>query len=194
MSPKRSAAVFLDRDGTLIRDVGYLCRLDQVEILPGGAEALKLLRNNGLKIVVVTNQSGVGRGFLSEPELHEIHETLIGSFAARGAKIDAIYYCPHHPTEGLDGYRVVCDCRKPNAGMLRRAAEQLHLDLGASYVVGDQATDMELAARVGAKGVWIHVGSQTRPAWLRASYVAADLRQAARWVIGNLRSNRRLGG
>lgn len=194
MSPKRSAAVFLDRDGTLIRDVGYLCRLDQVEILPGGAEALKLLRNNGLKIVVVTNQSGVGRGFLSEQELHKIHEALIESFAARGAEIDAIYYCPHHPTEGFDGYRVICDCRKPNAGMLRRAAEQLQLDLGASYVVGDQATDMELAARVGAKGVWIHGGSQTRPAWPRSFYVAADLRQAAQWVIGNLRSNRRLGG
>jgi D-glycero-D-manno-heptose 1,7-bisphosphate phosphatase len=193
MAPKKSA-VFLDRDGTLIRDVGYLRRLDQVEILPGVAEALKSLCNSGLRIVLVTNQSGVGRGFLSEEKLQEIHKILVESLAARGGKIDAIYYCPHHPTEGLNGYRMTCDCRKPNDGMLRRAAKELRLDLGASYVVGDQASDMELAARVGAQGVWIYDGSRPcarRPA---SAFVAVDLSQAAQWVLANLNFNRPPGG
>lgn len=195
MPVEKSAAVFLDRDGTLVRDVGYLSRPDQIEIVPRGSEALKLLRQNGLKIVVVTNQSGVARGMLSEQELCNIHAAILESLALNGAKVDAIYYCPHHPTEGLGRYRVACACRKPNTGMVRQAARELRLDLGASYVIGDQVIDMELAARAGAKGVWIEGGSgfgQEAPPACR--FVAADLWQAAEWVVGNLELDRRAEG
>lgn len=187
MSVAKSAAVFLDRDGTLIRDVGYLSRLEQLEILPRGAEALKLLRASGLKLVVITNQSGVARGMLTEQELGKIHEVLRETLAACGAPVDAIYYCPHHPSEGLDRYRIACNCRKPNVGMVLRAAEDLRLDLGASYVIGDQAIDMELAGRIGAKGVWIDGGAASPQAPMTpVCYVAGSLWQAAEWVAGNL--------
>lgn len=186
MPRRKSTAVFLDRDGTLIRDVGYLTRIDQVEILPYVPEALKLLAEHGLRTVIVTNQSAVARGMLSEQDLRHIHQALLERLEARGGKIDALYYCPHHPTEGLGCYRIICDCRKPNPGMVRRAAEELQLDLGASYVVGDQGIDMELAARAGARGVRLNDGHGPEGVSPKASYVAANLWQAAKWVVGRL--------
>ena len=155
-------AVFVDRDGTLIRDVGHLCRPEQVEILPRVPEALRLVRDAGFKVVVVTNQSVIARGRLTEDQLAEIHRQLVHRLAELGGQVDGVYYCPHHPTEGLGSYRPLCDCRKPNTGMIRRAAAELGLAVSRSYVVGDQLTDMELAARSGAKGVWIHPVARPR--------------------------------
>ncbi|HWO43605.1 MAG TPA: HAD family hydrolase [Candidatus Eisenbacteria bacterium] len=189
MAVEKSAAVFLDRDGTLVRDVGYLRRPEELEILPRAAEALARLRQGGLKIVVVTNQSGIARGLLSEQRLAAIHALLVERLAAGGATVDGIYYCPHHPTEGVGAYRRACDCRKPNTGLVRRATEELAIEPRASYVVGDQSVDMELAGRVGAKGVWIdgRTGPRVGPA-PRCSYVATDLWDAAQWVIEDLES------
>jgi len=151
MTLPSSPGVLVDRDGTMVRDVGYLTSLDQLEILPGVPEAIRLLCAHGLKVAVVTNQSAVGRGFLQEEELARIHRELEHRLAASGARVDGVYYCPHHPTEARGSYRVACACRKPNAGLAERAAAELKLDLGSSYVVGDQASDMELAARIGAR-------------------------------------------
>ena len=105
--------------GTLIRDVGHLCRADQVEILPRVPEALRLVKDAGFKVVVVTNQSVIARGRLTEAQLTEIHRQLFHRLAEFGAQVDSVYYCPHHPTEGFGSYRRACDCRKPNTGMIR---------------------------------------------------------------------------
>lgn len=157
MSASRpGAAVFLDRDGTLIREVGHLSRPGEVEILPGVGAALRNLRDYGFKLVVVTNQSAVARRRLSEPDLAVIHDLLREKLAAEGAFLDAVYYCPHHPSEGQGEYRVLCNCRKPRTGMVDRAAADLRLNRQASYVVGDQSTDMALAAQVGATGILLH--------------------------------------
>jgi len=147
-----AAAVFLDRDGTILRDVGYLSRQEQIEILPRVPEAIRLLKKKGYKIVVVTNQSA---GAYRKSNLKQIHEEMRARLAAAGATLDAGYYCPHHPSEGVPLYRILCDCRKPNTGMIRRAAEELGLEPARSYVVGDQAIDMELAVRAGASEIWI---------------------------------------
>jgi len=154
-------AVFLDRDGTLIREVGYLCRPEQMELLDGAAAALRALRSGGFKIVVVTNQSAVARGWLTEAALNELHRLLRDRLANLGALLDGIYYCPHHPTEGIGAYRLACDCRKPNPGMIHRAAGELALDPSRSFVVGDQNVDRELALRVGATPVSVRSNGET---------------------------------
>jgi D-glycero-D-manno-heptose 1,7-bisphosphate phosphatase len=176
-------AVFVDRDGTLIRDVGYLCRREQLEILPQVPAALRLIRRKGYKIIVITNQSAVARGQLTEEALGCIHEELLARLAQLGADLDAVYYCPHHPTVGAAPYRQACDCRKPNAGMVFRAAAELGLAPERSYVVGDQVIDMELAARSGARGVWLQ-GSGTSAVDLPcgAVHAAANLWEAACWL------------
>lgn len=181
----RGAAVFVDRDGTLIREVGYLRRVDQVEILPGVPEALALLREFGFKAVMVTNQSAVARGWLSEDELGRIHGALNAELALSGVSLDGIYYCPHHPTEGIDPYRLECRCRKPGTGMVERACAELRLDCAASYVVGDQESDMELAARVGAAAVLINgENGPTSEIDIKPAALARDFLTAARWIVG----------
>lgn len=178
--------VLVDRDGTLIRDVGHLSRVEQIEVLPRAADALRLLRARGLKIAIVTNQSAVGRGLLDEKGLEAIHRELVKRLAAEGASVDAIYYCPHHPTEAVGAYRMRCDCRKPDTGMALRAAAELNLDLARSYMIGDKPSDMDLAARVGARGILIDAelaansGAAARDIWQAAERVVADLEARAR--------------
>lgn len=188
----KALAVLLDRDGTLIRDVGHLSRVEKIELLPGVPEAIRLLRRNGLKVVIVTNQSAVGRGFLTESGLAQIHHELTRLLAISGAVLDAIYYCPHHPTEGLGAYGTACECRKPNAGLAQKAAEELNLDLGRSYVVGDQSSDMELALRIGAKGIRIRdrgpEGGELEDK--AALVVVEDLWEAAQWIVRDLYGRR----
>ena len=189
---KKAPAVFIDRDGTLISDVGYLNRPDQVEILPRVAEAIRLLREQGFLLVVVTNQSAVARGRLTEENLGRIHGALNARLAQDGAQLDGIYYCPHHPTEGVGPYHVECDCRKPNTGMIVKAVSDLGLDPSSSYVVGDKTSDMELAERIGAKGVRIASqlvvgGDSPAPKYP----VVADLWQAAEWIVGDFKQSSR---
>jgi D,D-heptose 1,7-bisphosphate phosphatase len=178
----RGAAVFLDRDGTLIRDVGYLRRADQIEILPGVPAALRLLHDHGFKLVVVTNQSAVARGWVSEQDVDRINQTLVAELGAQGARLDAIYYCPHHPVEGKGVYKQVCSCRKPNTGMIERACMELGLNPCDSYVVGDQEHDIELAGRVGATGLLIRASGA--PVTGGATVACAlDLHAAALWIV-----------
>jgi D-glycero-D-manno-heptose 1,7-bisphosphate phosphatase len=190
-SSDKRAAVFLDRDGTLIRDVKYLCAVEQIEILPGAVAALLLLRDHGFKLVVVTNQSAVARGRLSELGLQAIHAELMKRLGRDGAVLDAIYYCPHHPTEGLGNFRRICECRKPKTGMIERAARELDLDPKLSYVVGDKWTDIELAEGAGATGIFIR-GDEAEAGAVRGFDVplVADLRQAAEWIVGHSHSVR----
>jgi len=189
---KRMRGVFVDRDGTLIRDVGYLNRLDQLELLPGVPEAVRLLRRQELKVAVVTNQSAVARGLLQENDLIKIHHEIKRRLAIEGAILDGIYYCPHHPTEGQEPYRRICECRKPKPGLVDRASRELGLDPSRSYVVGDQLIDMQLAVAVGSKGVLIkNVGSESEGRGAPvpgqdadiALYTARDFADAAQWIL-----------
>jgi D-glycero-D-manno-heptose 1,7-bisphosphate phosphatase len=189
MKFKKHKAVFLDRDGTICEEVGYLDSVEQMRLLPRAAEAVRLLNRHGFKAVVVTNQSGVARGFFPESRLEELHAEMTRQLRELGAQIDAIYYCPHHPTEGYPPYLQECNCRKPSIGLLQRAAEDLDLDLSSSYMIGDHFSDVECGQRVGAQTILLLTGhgqetlakSET---WSKLpSYIAQDLYEAVQWIM-----------
>jgi D-glycero-D-manno-heptose 1,7-bisphosphate phosphatase len=142
-------AIFVDRDGVVLEMVDYLNRIEQVVLAPGVARAIRAANDTGVPLVIVTNQSAIARGLLTEPGLHAIHAHMKELLAAEGARVDAIYYCPHHPEAGVTAYRRDCDCRKPKPGMLRQAAADLGLDLSRSVMVGDNATDIEAGHKAG---------------------------------------------
>jgi len=146
-------AVFLDRDNTLIEDPGYLSDPSAVKLLPGVELAMKSLAQAGYKLVVVTNQSGIARGLLTEEALEKIHEELARQLAEHGAGYDALYYCPYHPEATVEQYAVDSDLRKPKPGMLLKAAEEQEIDLAASWMVGDSARDIEAGQRAGCRTV-----------------------------------------
>jgi D-glycero-D-manno-heptose 1,7-bisphosphate phosphatase len=148
-------AVFFDRDGTLIRDPGYLTHPDQVELLDGTAEALKELRFLGYKTVVVSNQPGVARGVITEEMLGQIHERLGDLVSQKGGALDAIYYCPYHPDGSVPKYRQDSDWRKPRPGMLLAAAAQMDIDLAESWMVGDSSRDIEAGRSAGCRTILI---------------------------------------
>jgi D-glycero-D-manno-heptose 1,7-bisphosphate phosphatase len=146
-------AVFLDRDGTINEDVDYLRHPDQMRLIPGAAAAIARLNKRGLAVIVVTNQSAVARGLLTEDGLAAVHAHLTGLLAAEGAHVDGIYYCPHHPEAPDADYRRDCDCRKPAAGMLLQAAREHGLDLAASVMIGDSLRDLEAGKSAGCKSL-----------------------------------------
>jgi D-glycero-D-manno-heptose 1,7-bisphosphate phosphatase len=152
------AAVFLDRDGTLIEESGYLDRLDRLVFFPFTTDAVRLLNRAGFAVVVVTNQSGVARGLLPEAFVHETHRFITDRLAKGGACIDAYYHCPHHPDGIVAEYRERCECRKPQPGLLRRAAADLDLGLERSFVVGDRWQDLDAGKAVGARTVLVRTG------------------------------------
>jgi histidinol-phosphate phosphatase family protein len=170
MATGRRAVVLLDRDDTIIADRGYLCQPAGVELLPNAAAGLRRLAELGCAVVVVTNQSGIGRGYFDEAALAAIHARLGELVTAAGGRIDAIYHCPHRPDQG-------CACRKPAIGMFTRAAAELDFDLRESFVVGDQPLDVEAGRRCGA--TTILVARADAGSGAAADHVVADLVQAA---------------
>ena len=184
------SAVFLDRDGGISEEVGYLGDSDRLRLMPQAADAVKLLKQNGFKTIVITNQSGVARGYFSEQALGDIHRKMEQFLSAQGATLDGIYYCPHHPEGTVDAYRRECDCRKPATGLLIKAAGEHGVDVTSSYLVGDKRSDMECAHRAGATGILVLTGygrdelkNVNGVAVAQPSYVAADVLDAARWII-----------
>jgi len=151
-------AAFLDRDGTLIEEVGYLSRVDQVALYPWSIDAIRLLNRAGLRVIVTTNQAGVARGYFSESAVHDVHRHVDAIVAAGGARVDAYYYCPHHPEGKVEAYTRVCECRKPGPGLVDRAVRELGIDPAQSFVVGDRWLDVQLARAVGARGVLVRTG------------------------------------
>jgi D-glycero-D-manno-heptose 1,7-bisphosphate phosphatase len=152
MTKERSAlrpAAFLDRDGVINVDRGYVCRREDFEFVPGVLEGARRLNRMGYALVVVTNQSGIGRGLYTEDDFRTLTQWMVQSFAAAGAPIAGVYYCPHHPTEAVGIYRLDCQCRKPTPGMLLQAAGELALDLTASIMFGDRASDLQAAKAAG---------------------------------------------
>ncbi len=187
-------AVFIDRDGTLSEEVGYVNHPKRLRLLPGSAEAIRLLNEAGLRAVVVTNQSGVARGYFSEDVLQAVNAELVAQLKAAGAFLDGLYVCPHHPTEGKPPYRAACRCRKPEPGLLHRAAEELRLDLEDSYMVGDKISDVETGSRAGMTSILVLTGygrgesEYRRPSWpCMPDHVADDLLDAVRWILARSR-------
>ena len=191
---KTRGAVFLDRDGTIIEEVGYLDRPERVVLYPWSADAIRALNRAGLRVVMVSNQSGVARGFFTEAVVDEVHRHIADVLEAGRAHIDAYYYCPHHPDGKVARYAQPCDCRKPGRGLVDRAAREFGIDPAASFVVGDRWLDVALARAVGARGVLVRTGygatEETRaPDGLRADAIADNLIAAVSWILGNLKSN-----
>lgn len=182
-------AVFIDRDGTLNEDVGYPGRPDQVRIFEASFEAVRRLNQAGFAVVVITNQSGVGRGYFSEEDVETVHRAMAESMAARGARLDAFYYCPHHVGSNDPAYALDCDCRKPRPGMGRRAAADLGLDPAASYMVGDKVEDIEFGTALGATPILVLTGygEQSRRRLSEPgrapAFVAADILAAVDWIL-----------
>ena len=183
-------AVFLDRDGVINEEVGFVNHEDRFRILPGVAEAIRMLKNAGCLCVVVTNQPGVGLGVFPESLVLKLHTRMQAALERDGAALDGVYYCPHHEQAVAKAYRCRCPNRKPEPGMLNAAAKDLSIDLSVSYLVGDRGVDMEAAGRVGVcpilvetgygKGEWLY----RRHTWRhRPVFVAKDLRDAARWIV-----------
>jgi D,D-heptose 1,7-bisphosphate phosphatase len=182
-------AIFIDRDGSINEDIGYVSRPSELVVYPWAAEAIRLVNQSGMKAIVITNQSGIARGLYTEETLHEIHERLREELAHEGARIDAFYYCPHHPRIGGKRYRQTCVCRKPQPGMLLRAAREHSIDVSLSYVIGDKSSDMNTATNAGAKGVLVLTGYGRETyddpdLWpCEPSFVARDLLEAVKLIL-----------
>ena len=185
----KNIAVFIDRDGTISEEIGYVNDPDRYSLLPRSAEAIKLINDMGLKAVVVTNQAGVARGYFPEWMIKKVHDRLEELLEEKGARLDAIYYCPHHPSVCEPPYRADCDCRKPRTGMIDAAAVDMNIDVKSSYMIGDKITDVEFAHRVGAKGIFVKTGygkgdlALFGDSWTTTpDYIAEDLLDAVEWI------------
>jgi D-glycero-D-manno-heptose 1,7-bisphosphate phosphatase len=182
---KTRKAVFLDRDGTLNEDTGYPADFRQVHIYPAAFEAVRLLKQAGFAAVVVTHQSGVGRGYFDAAALDALHRRFEEEFARRGARLDAIYSCPHAP----DVSGQACSCAKPQPGLGIRAASELGLDLRASFMVGDKPADVQFGLALGARPVLVLTGygrtaaSALAARGVRPAHTAAGILEAASWII-----------
>jgi D-glycero-D-manno-heptose 1,7-bisphosphate phosphatase len=154
----RRPAVFIDRDGTISEEVGYINHPSRYRVFPFSADAVRLLNESGWLAIMVTNQAGVARGYFDEEMIVQVNELLEKELEAGKARLDAIYYCAHHPSLGEPPYRLDCDCRKPKPGLLYRAVKDFDIDLGRSWVVGDRYSDVELAGNAGTHSAFVLTG------------------------------------
>ena len=183
-------AIIMDRDGTVCDEVGYVNHVDRVRLLPRSAEAIRRANEAGFQTVVVTNQAGVARGYFAESLVDEVHDRVRELLAAEGARVDGIYYYPHHPDVGAEPYRRRCDCRKPKPGMLLRARDEMGIDLEASFMIGDSVRDIEAGRRAGATPLLVLTGYgkgelayQSHRWTVRPEHVADDLLEAVTWIL-----------
>jgi len=188
-------AVFMDRDGCLIEEVGYLNHPSRVRILPRSAAAVSRLNAAGIPALMATNQAGIARGYFSAETLAEINAEVVRQLEREGARLDGLYVCTHHPTAGSPPYRQLCECRKPKPGLLHRAARELGLDLSRSVMVGDKPSDVEAGQAAGGAGVLVLTGygrgewEYLRHAWtVKPDHVAEDLLDAVVWSLARLES------
>jgi D-glycero-D-manno-heptose 1,7-bisphosphate phosphatase len=183
-------AVFIDRDGTISEEVGYINHASRFRLFPYSSAAIKLLRESGWLAIVITNQAGVARGYFSEDMIQTVHERMTKELERDGAKLDAVYYCAHHPSVGEPPYRFDCDCRKPKPGLISRAAQDFDIDLAESWMVGDRYSDLELARNAGVKSMFVMSGygrgewEHQRATWdQQPDLVAENLLEAVRLIV-----------
>ncbi len=185
-------AIFLDRDGTLIDEVGdgFLRTTADLALYPWSASAVRRINDAGLLAIVVTNQSGVARGFFDEAFLDEAHRVLNGQLAGSAAHIDAFYYCPHHPDASVVRYRAACECRKPEPGLLIRAARELGVDLERSWMVGDTWRDVDAGRRAGVRSLLVMSGQGREaaahpPGDVEVAAIVENVEEAVAWILQN---------
>ncbi len=187
------AAVFLDRDGTINEQMGYINHIDRFQMLPDAAPAIRILNEAAIPVVVVTNQSGLARGYFPSALLEAVHEKMEDALGREGAHVDGIYICPHHPEAKEEQYRLACSCRKPKTGLFEQAARELEIDLKKSYVVGDRWSDLKAAVACGAtpvlvltgygKGDYDYIGPHQK---VQPAFVAQNLREAVAWILADM--------
>jgi D-glycero-D-manno-heptose 1,7-bisphosphate phosphatase len=191
MSDERRPAIFLDRDGTLSHEVGYVNHPSRFRLYPWSVDAIRAINQAGWLAVLVTNQAGVARGYFPETVVHQVLGKLKAEMEAGGARLDGVYVCLHHPSVGEAPYRKDCDCRKPKPGMLRQAESELGADLERSWMIGDRFGDLKVAWNVGARGALVRTGygrgelEHLSPGWERApDLVAANVLEAVERILG----------
>ncbi|MGE5840758.1 MAG: D-glycero-alpha-D-manno-heptose-1,7-bisphosphate 7-phosphatase [Deltaproteobacteria bacterium] len=187
----KKPAVFIDRDGTINEQMGYVNHVSRFRILPRVPQAIRMLNRRGHLVLVVTNQSGVARGYYPLELVEALHRLLITRIKEKNARIDGIFFCPHHPAGAVPEFSGDCDCRKPKTGLIEQACKSFEIDLHRSFVVGDMCTDMELARRAGVTGVMVKTGyglgeiEYILPGrTAKPAHIAEDLLDAVRWIIG----------
>jgi D-glycero-D-manno-heptose 1,7-bisphosphate phosphatase len=187
---EKRRAIFLDRDGTVSYEVGYVNHPSRYDIMPGSAEAIKKINQSNFLAVLITNQAGVARGYFTEELILEVHDKLKKLLSEKNAFLDALYYCPHHPEVGESPYRKDCDCRKPKPGLLREAEKKFHIDLSRSYIIGDSIKDIETGSRVSMPGVLVLTGygkgeyEYHSSKWnVHPVHVADNLTAAVNWIL-----------
>lgn len=189
----KDTAIFLDRDGTINEEVGYIENLDRLLIIPAAFEAIRMINLSGMKAVVITNQSAIARGIVTEDFVRQTHDHLQASLKKKGAAIDAFYYCPHHPTAGNPPLCRTCACRKPEPGLFWQAAQDLNLDLSSSFMIGDRYNDIAAAHRAGVRGVLVktgygadileNAGPDRETPEGKPEFIADDILEAVRWIL-----------
>ena len=187
-------AVFIDRDGTINVDVDFLSSPSQLQLIPRSADAIRELNDLEIPVVVITNQSGIARGLLTEDDLLRVHKEMDVQLSKRGAKVLAYFYCPHHPNNGIAPYVIDCDCRKPKAGMLTNAKKKFGFDLRRSFVIGDKCVDIQAGKSVGAVSIQVATGYGEKEKDLCCSqrdYYAADLYEAVQFIKRNVTTQRK---
>jgi D-glycero-D-manno-heptose 1,7-bisphosphate phosphatase len=186
---KKKLAVFLDRDGTINEDVGYPNHFNQVNIYPSSFEAVRKINKAGFLAVIMTNQSGIGRGFITEEQLQVLHQKIEAAFAKHQARFDGIYYCPHYQLSSVPLYRKDCSCRKPNPGLALQAASELNIDLESSYMIGDKVEDMLFGWNINASPILVLTGfgqkslSELKQRCAQPVFVAQHLLEAVNWIL-----------
>jgi len=185
MTLTKCRAVFLDRDGTVNSEVDYLNSIKDLRLIRNTAKAIRILNLNRVKVIIVTNQSGISRGIFSIDDLDNVHNELKRRLRRNGAYIDAIYYCPHHPDDG-------CSCRKPKKGMFEKAANDFTLELNKCYVIGDKSSDIESAHNISAAGILVRTGygkleqNKLKEANIMPDHIAKNLYDAVQWIIKDI--------
>ena len=185
-------AVFIDRDGTISEEVGYINHPSRFRVFPYSAEAIRILNEAGWLAILITNQAGVARGYFSEDVIHKVHDQLTRDLQNHSARLDAIYYCAHHPSVGEPPYRSDCDCRKPKTGLIEQAAKDFEIDLAASWMAGDRYSDVELARNAGLRSAFVLSGygrgewEYQSQAWAqRPDLVCENLLEAVKSIVGH---------
>ena len=183
-------AVFIDRDGTINEQMGYINHLSRFHLIPGVADAIRLLNKNGFLAIIITNQSGVARGYFTMELLYEVHSLMIETLRRDGANIDAVFFCPHYPGGKVPEYSHECDCRKPRTGLIDQARDAFDIDMSRSYLVGDHTTDLELAHHCNLEGIMVRTGYGMgeisyilQQISIKPCYIAEDLLDAVKWII-----------